>query len=209
MQTRILTKALALLLSLSSINAAEPTDGDWLSSKIGNLDIDSRKVEKLDVTKFSSPEDRSRLVNILNQSMSSKKPLDEQTKKAVVVALKILSEQGTESTQSIAPLLEASDKQIRSEAAQALAVLKGEHASAQLKQAALSKMPQLTSSDIASQQEAIDLIRCALLAAPESERDALMAQLIGAMQKLKNDAAQQRQIELTIQEIRDGVAQPE
>lgn len=207
MRNRILTATFAMLLSLSIVRGGEPSDADWLASRIGGIDIERAALTKLAAKDFRSAEDRARLVRILTRARSSRDPLDEQTKKAVVITLRLLSEQDASSGEAIAPLLDASDRQIRIEAAQSLAVVKSEQARAQLKQVALSRLPQLTSSDAASQHEAIDLIRCALLAARESERDVIMAQFIGAMQTQPISAENKRQIESVIREIRVGVAQ--
>ena len=207
MRNRILTATFAMLLSLSIVRGGEPSDADWLASRIGGIDIERAALTKLAAKDFRSAEDRARLVRILTRARSSRDPLDEQTKKAVVITLRLLSEQDASSGEAIAPLLDASDRQIRIEAAQSLAVVKSDQARAQLKQVALSRLPQLTSSDAASQHEAIDLIRCALLAARESERDVLMAQFIGAMQTQPISAENKRQIESVIREIRVGVAQ--
>jgi hypothetical protein len=207
MRNKILTATFAILLSLSIIWGGEPSDTDWLASRIGGLDIEPTALSELAAKDFRSAEDRARLVRILTQARLSKVPLDEQTKKAVVITLKVLSERDANSGEAITPLLDASDREIRVEAAQSLAVIKNDQARSQLKKAALSRLPQITSSDAASQHEAIDLIRCALLAAQESERDTLMTQFIDAMKAQPINAENQRQIEGVIREIRVGVAQ--
>lgn len=207
MQNKMLTATFAILLSLSIVRGGEPSDADWLTSRIGSLDVERAALSELAAKNFRSSEDHARLLRILTLARSSKEPFDEQTKKAVVITLRVLSEQDANSSEAIAPLLDAPDRQIRVEAAQSLAVVKSEQARIQLKQAALRRLPQLTFSDAISQHEAIDLIRCALLAAQESERDALMTQFIGAMQTQPINAENQRQIEGVIREIRVGVAQ--
>ncbi len=84
-------------------------------------------------------------------------------------------------------LLESSHRNVRADAAQALAAFGGEGARSSLEKATMSRMTQMRDPDLYANLEVIDFVRCTLLATAPENGEASLARLLARLKQVFED----------------------